>query len=436
MKKIIAAMLLLSVMGFSQDEPLENVKTGWNFGVLPAIAYDSDVGFRYGGLTNIYHYGDGSRYPQFNHSIYLEWSRTTKGSGNNILTWDTDVLIPGVRMIAEASYLTEKALDFYGFNGAESEFDVNKTDKEMINDYITRVYYKHDRSMLRLKADFQGKLMGENLRWLGGINSYGVDINRVDIAAINDGADPEDLIPDTLTLYDKYVADGLIPDDQKNGGMSNFVKVGLVYDTRDNEANPMSGIWTEALLLFAPAFMGNDQAYTRAVVMHRQYFTLIPRNLSFAYRLAYQTKLSGDLPWYMLPFVMDSKQDRDGLGGSKNLRGILRNRIVGNDIFFTNLELRWKFYRTVLGGQNIYLALNGFIDGGMVVKPYEFSRSGNTFSNSELGLTGEDEKFHISYGGGFRIAMNENFIVAIDYGMAADKADGSSGLYIGLNYLF
>ncbi|MBN1650295.1 MAG: hypothetical protein JW857_03135, partial [Bacteroidales bacterium] len=46
------------------------------------------------------------------------------------------------------------------------------------------------------------------------------------------------------------------------------------------------------------------------------------------------------------------------------------------------------------------------------------------------------EAVHIGYGGGLKVVMNQNFIVSIDYGMAADERDGSSGMYIGLNYLF
>ena len=46
------------------------------------------------------------------------------------------------------------------------------------------------------------------------------------------------------------------------------------------------------------------------------------------------------------------------------------------------------------------------------------------------------EKMHTSYGLGLRIAMNENFIIALDYGMAANEQDGNSGFYMGLNYLF
>ena len=43
---------------------------------------------------------------------------------------------------------------------------------------------------------------------------------------------------------------------------------------------------------------------------------------------------------------------------------------------------------------------------------------------------------HGTYGAGIRLAMNQNFVISLDYGMAMNKQDGDSGLYIGLNYLF
>ncbi|MBQ0136427.1 MAG: hypothetical protein KBS40_00265, partial [Bacteroidales bacterium] len=41
------------------------IKTGWNFGILPSIAYDADYGFQGGILTNVYYYGDGKQYPEY-----------------------------------------------------------------------------------------------------------------------------------------------------------------------------------------------------------------------------------------------------------------------------------------------------------------------------------------------------------------------------------
>ena len=30
-------------------------KNGWNFGILPAVSFNSDLGFQYGGLVNFFH---------------------------------------------------------------------------------------------------------------------------------------------------------------------------------------------------------------------------------------------------------------------------------------------------------------------------------------------------------------------------------------------
>ena len=48
----------------------------------------------------------------------------------------------------------------------------------------------------------------------------------------------------------------------------------------------------------------------------------------------------------------------------------------------------------------------------------------------------QNEKLHLSAGGGFHFALNENFIVAADYGRALSKQDGISGFYVGLDFLF
>ena len=42
------------------SEKKEIVKTGYNFGPLPAVAFDADKGFQLGALLNIYDFGDGS----------------------------------------------------------------------------------------------------------------------------------------------------------------------------------------------------------------------------------------------------------------------------------------------------------------------------------------------------------------------------------------
>ncbi len=416
-----------------------NIKKGFSFGAIPIVAYDEDTGFRYGGLINIYNYGDGSNYPQYNHSLYLEWSKTTKGSGTMMLNYDALTLIPKIRVTLVVAYFTEQALNFYGFNGYNAYYNADYEITDNPN-YISRMYYRHSRKLFMSTLDFQGNIKGKKLRWLGGVGHFGSKIATVDIQKLNRGKDSSNLLPNTELLYDKYVKWGVIPENQRNGGNNTFLKMGAVYDTRDNEANPNKGIWSEVVIYTAPGFMGNNISFTKLLLTHRQYFTIFPEKLTFAYRLSYQTKIAGEIPFYLLPYAIDSKSTNSGLGGARTLRGILRNRVVGDGLAFGNFELRSRHFKRKIYGQNFYLGLSIFTDMGIVTSPYKFKKPDLTAT----GITQQDidnlnyanESLHITYGFGFRFVINSNFIIAADYGIAINKDDGAKGLYIGLNYLF
>ena len=251
---------------------------------------------------------------------------------------------------------------------------------------------------------------------------------------LNDGKEGTDVLPDVPGLFQKYQDMGIVSAEESDGGFVPTFKAGLVFDTRDNRPNPMKGVWTEAVIVAAPEFLGGESTFAKFSLTHRQYFTLIPNDLSLAYRLAYQTTIAGDVPFYYQSQVITSVMkgaSSEGLGGAKSLRGIRRNRIVGDGIFYGNIEARWKFVRFNFINNNFYLGLNGFMDFGKVTKKIEL----NTNSVPDY-FDIDAEGLHLSYGAGLRIVMNQNFIIAVDYGMAADERDGSSGMYIGLNYLF
>ncbi len=422
----------------SPDKKTEKVKTGWTFGGVPVVAYDADQGFKYGALVNVYNFGDGSRYPMYDQSIYLEWSRTTKGSGINQITWDTDRLIPGIRSFFEASLLTEQALDFYGFNGYQAKFDASY-DADPLDDLSDRLFYRHSRQLVRVKADFQGEISGNKLRWLAGIGYYGNKIDAVDVDKLNEGK-TEDLLS-ANSLYTDYINWGIISADQANGGGHTLLKGGLVFDTRDNEPNPFSGMWTEMQIHYAPSFLSNtDYGYGRIIFTHRQYFTIIPDWINIAGRLSYQGKLFGEMPFYMMPYLFNTapKLTTDGVGGSKTVRGVLRNRIVGEGFAYGNIEVRGKILKTKFLKQNFYIALSGFVDAGMVTQKYELPDLAPTHPAITGGFIDLNAKEvpHIGYGGGVHFVLNQNFIVTVDYGLAAKAEDGDSGLYINLNFLY
>mgnify|MGYP001041344199 CR=1 FL=1 len=446
MIKVLTLLLLLPFAAWSQTvhsdstaTEAKEVKTGANIGLLPVVAYDADLGLQYGGLANLFLYGDGSSYPMYKHSIYGEISRYTRGSGINRLFYDSWYLIPGLRVTADLSYLTEQAYAFYGFNGAESVFNATWMDDQSA-DYRSRMFYRHARERVRILIDFQGRIIGDKLRWIAGFTHLNDRISSVDIDQLNEGK-TDDLLPSVEAmpgLYERYVAWGVIPENEADGGINNYLKLGFIWDTRDNEPNPMRGMWSEALLFSAPGFLINETPHHILNLTHRQYFTLIPRDLSLAIRLMAQQTISGSAPFYVKPNVVTSFQrgvSSDGIGGGKTVRGVLLNRIVGNGVFMGNVEMRWKVWHFRLLNNNFYLGLNAFLDAGQVIKPVDMNfdqlpEDYDSFFNDS------GEKMHFGTGLGFRVAMNQNFVVALDYGFALDSQDGDQGMYIGLNYLF
>lgn len=442
MKKILlsAVCICLSFGLFSQTEKKEElIKKNWNFGALPTITFDTDLGFQYGALVNLYDYGDGSRFPKYNHSLYFEVSRFTKGSGINRFYYDSDQLIKGLQTSVDLSYLSDQGYDFFGFNGYDAVYQPKWVDDTQPSDiYKTRMFYKYDRKLFRFKVDLQGRLSGDHVRWISGFNLQNFGIKSVNLEKLNKGKEGSDVLPDVDGLYEHYQQWGIISAKEANGGFVPTIKGGIVYDSRNNRPNPMEGIWTEAVVEGAPEFLGSESSFAKLSLIHRQYFTLVPKNLSLVYRLAYQTTVAGHTPFYYQSQVITSVLTgalSEGLGGAKTLRGILRNRVVGDGFLYGNIETRWKFVRFRWINNNFYLGLNAFTDFGKVTKKIDLSNTTLATLPAEFFKT-DAEKFHYSYGAGLRIVMNENFVIAADYGMTSNEQDGKSGMYIGLNYLF
>lgn len=442
MKQKISLLLLLlaTLTTFAQNnKKQEIVKTGWNVGALPAVTFDSDLGLQYGGLVNLYHYGNGERYPEYNHSLYFEISRFTKGSGIFQFQYDSDQLLKGIQTTADLSYLTDQIYQFYGFNGYDAVYNENWVDEDHA-DYHSRVFYNYDRKLFRLKLDFQGDLPLSNFRWEAGVNFQHFKTASVNIDKLNKGEDEEDLLPEIPGLYDIYQAWGLIRPEEADGGTIPAVRAGLIYDTRDFRAVPERGLWEEAVIEYVPKALGSEQSFTRLGLTHRHFIPLISKRLTFAYRLSYEATLSGNVPFYYLTKrVIDGAKGNsmEGLGGARTMRGVLRNRVIGDDIAFANVELRSRVWNFQFINNNFFLGINGFVDAGKVTGKRTLNFNPTFVAvDTENYLDAGAEEWHVSYGLGIKGAMNENFIVGIDYGRVTDDRDGDSGIYIKLNYLF
>ena len=431
----LMAMAMLACSAVAQDDvnANANVRRGWTFGVLPSFAYDADLGLQLGALTNVYYFGDGSIYPDYYHSFYAEAATTSKHYGLFRLSYDSKYLIPGHRLSVDLTYLPDQMCDFYGFNGYMQPY-YPEFATQGDPGYKTRAYYKFKRDMFRFSADLQGAI-SKPWYWNAGIGLLHYDVGTVDVDRLNKYTkNDEDKLPSGVpTLYDWYVYNGLIGPAEAKGGSHPYLHGGVTFDTRDRQQNPRRGIHADAFLTYY-AGLGDMSDYNNVKfnACWRQYLPIIKSRLTFAYRVGTQLDIAGNSPFYLNTYLNQLYMQRviyEGLGGANSIRGIMRNRILARGVAFANAEFRVQVASFKVGKENFYIGLNPFMDAGMVAQPYERT------------LSADDSRLydpHLSAGCGLKVAMNDNFVLSVDWATALDKQDNSklSNLYIKMGYMF
>ena len=445
-----------------KSDKKEIVKKGFNFGPLPVVAFDADKGFQLGALLNVFDFGDGSTYPNPRQKLYLEASFFTKGSQLFVINYDNKFLIPGVRWSSTVTLTNDKAMDFYGFNGYMSYYDQARValGKDKASDsYIYTPKYRVNRLALLFKTDFTGNIWKNKLFWEAGYHfsyikqGYKKNNHALNLDKINKNKDENKRYPpEDPTIFDMYRQWGIISEDEAWGGINSTLRFGLLFDTRDKEAAPSKGIWAEAHVTVAPKWLGTTNPHYRYSATFRHYVPIVKNDvLTFAYRLNYEGTFGNSAPYYVLPYitVMGSNYDRDGMGGYRTVRGLMRNRVQGLDMATYNVELRWRFVNFTLWKQNIAFGLSAFSDGTMVTRNYDMSFKGEEqyrdAYNAYMAGRPSSDRPHITVGAGLRFIMNQNFIVAFEYGMPVSKfskdpviknQDGNGAFYINTGFLF
>ena len=457
---LFSMLLLIASLTFAQDSlrskkvKKEVRKTGWTVLPFPIITFDTDLGIEMGLSGTAVNFGDGKIYPKYYHMMSISGSVYTKGSATFLFSYDSDHLIKGYKTLFDVAYLPDMAYDFFGFNGYEAVYN-EKWRYDNYSEYRSRMFYKQQRKMLRVRTTFLKRINKSNFKILFGAEFYSVKSSSVNIDKLNKGKDKEDMLPsiDSVPpLYDRYIHWGIIKQSEKEGGVFSILKAGLVFDTRDSEQVPMSGIWAEATLLAAPKFLSSmEDGFLKLALYWRHYVPIIKERLSFAYRLNYQGTIAGFTPVYAQVFTFNSVANglyNEGLGGAKTVRGMVRNRTVGDGIVMGNFEFRWDVIDFVLFKQNIGIVLSGFFDTGRVVKNVDIDDIINGLTDEDIdykheGDTKADyfnlgtEKFHNTAGAGIHVVLNHNITIAADFAKAFNPQDGTPlGVYIGSYFLF
>ncbi len=154
-------------------------------------------------------------------------------------------------------------------------------------------------------------------------------------------------------------------------------RVGLVFDTRDDEVASGRGVMVEAIWGIADSSIAGNLSYTRTTLSARGFLTPSPR-LQLGARMVAQI-MGGSPRVGSFYLVEGSERFSEGLGGVTH-RALRRNRLLGRDKLFTNIDVRYALFAI----PTLYrVSLLGFLDAGRVFDDAE----GEDFHVTTNGLT-------------------------------------------------
>lgn len=184
-------------------------------------------------------------------------------------------------------------------------------------------------------------------------------------------------------------------------------QVGLIYDSRDLEPDPGSGIFAEITNELSHKSLGSAFNFNKTfahINVYRKIFPGVAKRLIFASRFAVgYTALQS--PFFEYQDQWSSEGSIEGLGGAHTLRGFKQSRFLGRVMNFNNFELRWRFAQATVAKQHLEFCAVPFEDIAGVSDSFSSFNFNKMRSSSGLGL---------------RIVWNENSVLRFDYAVSKE----------------
>lgn len=406
----------------------------YSYGGTPILAFDPDLGLRYGIVINIFDHGKKPTYPDYKQYLKIKLFNSTKGTSNISLLLDSYSILPKTSITMEFSAIKDTKLDFWGFNGKNAIYHpeyINSNDYR----YKNQFYYSHQRSIFRYRINLQREI--KNSHWLSllGFSYQQFMIENPDFNKLNPANQLDGTKAENISLYNEYIDFGIIKPDEASGGRQLNVLTGIVYDTRNNKITCKRGVWFETY--FLTSFNQNKAySYLTHIANFRTYYHFRNTHTTIAYRLSSQQKLAGHIPFYALPAYYNTRQDQDGPGGAFTLRGIYRNRFASNGYLLSNLIVRKRIASFSLLKIRWMFEASLFSDAVVVTQQHKFETNNIPKDYFDANFNIGKQNIQYTLGGGLHIIYNENNIISMNYGYSPDKQLGDTGLYIGSSFLF
>ena len=392
------------------------------FGVLPALNYDSDLGFGFGAIGTLVRFDPAYR-PYRWRIKYLLYATVKKSpDGGSELAYHDDYVIldrPGLmdnrlRVQLQAGFRRASTAAYYGLGNASE-------DTENANGR----YYQYDRmnpyGLASGRFELWDRSTAAHVRRLEAFAGLGFWYN---VMNLYEGS----LLEQDAQLAGEDSADGRALAALLHGTDDHMLmmpSIGLLWDTRDHEHTPTRGNFTEVSLRASPGFDAG-LSFVGASVITRWFQSLSGDTLVLAVR-GIGDALVGSPPFYELATV-GSFTRTDAPGGGSSVRGVPNQRFHGKLKVVGNVELRAQLLPFRVAGQRFNLGAIAFVDAGRVWADYgDVEIAGQSLDDGFA-------NFAVGVGAGMRLKWGETFIVRVDPGYS--PTEKTFGFYINVDHIF
>lgn len=366
----------------SQIMQKQNFKIGdhpYSLQGLP-IAYTSkSTGFNIGARIS---FADLKSEDPYTFLFTFQFWQTDRGAKNHEISLDVPELFTKHWRLRLAYTYPEVIDNNYFGVGNKSIYDGDLIDPGS-SKFISRSYYQYIFIYPRFTIDLYYKFFREKLSLYAGIG-----IDRSAINPINRD--------NTSKIYTEQPYG-------YSGGKTNYIKVGMKFDSRDYPMNPTKGFVVAGTYTDHAKFMGSDFSYRDIDLTYMGFFSFL-KYFVLGHRIMIDQAL-GDIPFFALA-SFNSYENYQGLGGQDTLRGAPTFRYIDNLKFINQLELRTRFYNGVIFDQHLELFLIPYWDFGKVWDRHQ-----------KINF----EDLHHSIGNEFRFTWNTTFIASFTMGFSRDN---------------
>lgn len=361
-KLALCSLLASPLAAQSADEP-------WRDSYYPVIAYTANDGVTFGARFLLTQRA-AFEAPYFHRgALVADASLSASGSYLASLKFRAPGLRRGWRFDLSASAIKQSRYEFYGIGEGTPYHADSVTDDQPF-------YYKVRRAQRQARGEVSRNLVGR--WWLTGM----AQVKQTDFTDL-----PGPSIFTATFGSTRSESDAL-------------GRVGLVYDSRDNDYDTHQGLLVDVGLIHGT---GDGDGYDRWVAEARGWVPFGEWRSTWLSARVVASDASGDLPLDARFYLPVWEGQARVLGGADSHRGMLDQRYVGHGLLFGNFTVHHDLFNA-----------GGLMAGGLTA----FVDAGRVFENDDFSFTTEGMK--VGGGGGFYFRLMQTGVYTFNFGQGPD----------------